>query len=298
MKTGGFRLDHWLQDRAIRALIWALLRLPYATRVRLCGWVMARIVAPIAGYRARVRENLAIAIPDLPPAEVARLTLAVPDNVGRTIIEIYSGPEFAARAAATPPEGAGLAALEEAHRAGRPVILVTGHFGNYDASRAALLARGFRVGALYRNMKNRHFNDHYVHAISRIGTPLFPRGRAGLTDMVRHLKSGGMLGLVIDQHMQHGAALTFFGIRAQTALSAAELALKYDALLVPTYAIRRPDGLNFRIVVEAPIAVDTPEKMTQALNNSLETLVRAHLDQWFWIHRRWKGLRELSLIED
>jgi Kdo2-lipid IVA lauroyltransferase/acyltransferase len=289
MKTGGTGWNDWLQDRAIRALIWALLRLPYGLRVRLCGWVMAQVVAPLAGYRARVRENLALAIPDLPRAEVERLVRAVPDNVGRTIIEIYSGPAFAARAAATPPEGEGLAALEEAHRTGRPVILVTGHFGNYDASRAALIARGFRVGALYRPMKNRYFNDHYVQAISRIGTPLFPRGRAGLSDMVRHLKSGGMLGLVIDQHMHHGAPLTFFGISAQTALSAAELALKYDAALVPTYAIRLPDGLNFRIVVEPPIAVDTPEKMTQALNDSLEVLVRAHLDQWFWIHRRWKG---------
>jgi Kdo2-lipid IVA lauroyltransferase/acyltransferase len=279
---------HWLQDRASRALIWGLLRLPYPLRVRLCGWVMAHVIAPVAGYRARVRDNLALVMPSLPATEIARLQRAVPDNVGRTLIEIYSGAEFSARVAATPPEGAGLAALDEAHRAGRPVILVTGHFGNYDASRAALIARGFRVGALYRPMKNRFFNAHYVAAISRIGTPLFPRGRAGLSVMVRHLKSGGMLGLVIDQHMQHGAPLTFFGVGAQTALSAAELALKYDALLVPTYAIRLPDGLNFKIVVEAPIAVDTPEKMTQALNDSLETLVRAHLDQWLWIHQRWR----------
>lgn len=284
----GYRLDHWVQDRVIRALIWGLLRLPYPMRVRLCGWVMSHLIAPIAGYRQRVRDNLALVLPDMPQAEVERMTRAVPDNVGRTIIEIYSGPEFTARAAATPPEGAGLAALEAAHAAGRPVILVTGHFGNYDASRAALLARGFRVGALYRNMKNAFFNAHYVAAISRIGTPLFPRGRSGLADMVRHLKSGGMLGLLIDQHMGHGADLTFFGVSAQTALSAAELALKYDALLVPTYAVRLPDGLNFRIIVEAPIAHGTPEAMTQALNDSLEALVRKHPDQWFWIHRRWK----------
>ncbi len=288
--TRGVRVKHWLQDRAIQALIWGLLRLPYGPRVRLCGWVMAQVIAPVAGYRKRVRDNLALVMPGLAAPEIARLERAVPDNVGRTIIEIYSGAEFTARIAATPAEGAGLAALDAAHREGRPVILVTGHFGNYDASRAALIARGFRVGALYRPMKNRFFNAHYVAAISRIGTPLFPRGRAGLSDMVRHLKSGGMLGLVIDQHMQHGAALTFFGVSAQTALSAAELALKYDALLVPTYAIRLPDGLNFKIVVEAPIAVDTPERMTQALNDSLETLVRAHLDQWFWIHRRWRAV--------
>jgi Kdo2-lipid IVA lauroyltransferase/acyltransferase len=285
--TPGFRLSHWLQDRAIRALIWGLMRLPYTVRVPLCGWVMAYLVAPIAGYRTRVRENLALILPDLPQAEVTRLMRAVPDNVGRTIIEIYSGAEFTARTG--PPEGPGLAALDAAHATGRPVILVTGHFGNYDASRAALIARGFRVGALYRPMKNAFFNAHYVAAISRIGTPMFPRGRAGLADMVRHLKSGGMLGMVIDQHMNHGEALTFFGTTAQTALSAAQLALKYDALLVPTYAIRQPDGLNFKIVVEAPIPHGTPQAMTQALNDSLETLVRQHLDQWFWIHRRWKG---------
>jgi KDO2-lipid IV(A) lauroyltransferase len=182
-----------------------------------------------------------------------------------------------------------VAALEAAHREGRPVILVTGHFGNYDASRAALIARGYRVGALYMPMANPFFNAHYVRAISGIGTPLFPRGRAGLADMVRHLRSGGMLGMLVDQHMRHGEELTFFGRPALTALSAADLALKYGALLVPTYAVRKADGLSFDIIVEPPIPTGTPEAMTQALNDSLEALVRQHIDQWFWIHRRWKG---------
>lgn len=287
-------MRHWLQDRFLRGLIWGLLRLPYRVRVPLCGWAVAHVIAPFAGYDRRVRENLAMVLPDLPPAEVRRLMRAVPDNVGRTVIEIYSGREFAARAAATPPEGAGLAALARAHADRRPVILVTGHFGNYDASRAALIAAGYRVGALYRPMANRYFNRHYVGAISQIGMPLFPRGRAGLSGMVRHLRSGGMLGLVIDQHMGHGAPLKFFGKRAPTALSAAELALKYDALLVPTYAVRAADGLNFRVIVEAPIPVGTPAAMTQALNDSLEALVRRHLDQWFWIHRRWGDVRKIS----
>jgi KDO2-lipid IV(A) lauroyltransferase len=114
--------------------------------------------------------------------------------------------------------------------------------------------------------------------------------------MVRHLRSGGMLGMLIDQHMGHGAPLTFFGKTALTALSAADLALKYDALLVPTYGIRGPDGLSFTIVVEAPIPAGTPEAMTQALNDSLEALVRRHMDQWFWIHRRWKGGQRLAAL--
>jgi KDO2-lipid IV(A) lauroyltransferase len=277
-----------LRNIPLRWLIAGLLALPYGVRVPLCGWVMAYIIAPVAGYDKRVRANLALILPDLPEAEVKRLTRDVPRNVGRTLIEIYSGAEFVARATAEPLKGEGLAALDAAHAAGRPVILVTGHFGNYDASRAALIARGFPVGALYRPMSDPYFNNHYVKAISRIGTPVFPRGRAGLADMIRFLRGGGMLGLLMDQHIGAGTKLSFMGHPAMTALSAADLAIKYDALMVPTYAVRRKGGLDFDIIIEPPIPHGTPEEMTQALNDSLDRLVRKYPEQWFWIHRRWK----------
>jgi KDO2-lipid IV(A) lauroyltransferase len=282
------------QGFLLRSLIAGLLALPYRWRVPLCGWVMARVIAPLAGYRARVRENLALVMPAMPGAEVRRMMRAVPDNVGRTLIEIYSGREFVARTTAEPLSGPGLAALDAAHAEGRPVILVTGHFGNYDASRAALIARGFRVGALYRPMRDAAFNAHYVRAISGIGTPVFPRGREGLGQMLRFLRGGGMLGVLVDVHTAKGADLTFFGKPAKTALSAAEMALKYNALVVPTYGIRRPDGLTFEIVVEAPIPHGPPAAMTQALNDSLEAQARRHMDQWFWIHRRWKQKYRIS----
>ena len=279
----------WLISGVFRLLIGTALVLPYGPRVRLCGWLFSYVVAPLAGYDRRIRENLAMVAPDLPAAEVRRLVRQVPDNVGRTLIEIYSGQEFISHVTSTPLTGPGLAALDAAHAQGRPVILVTGHFGNYDASRASLIARGYRVGALYNPMTNTHFNDHYVKAISAIGTPLFARGKQGLAGMVRFLRSGGMLGLLIDQRMYKGERLSFFGREALTALSAAELALKYNALVVPTYGIRRPNGLDFDIVIEDPIDHGTPEQMTQALNDSLERLVRQHMEQWFWIHRRWKA---------
>ncbi len=283
-----FRLDYWLWDRALRIILWLLLRLPYRWRVPMFGWISSRIVAPIAGYDRRVRENLAQILPDLPPQEVRRIERAVPDNVGRTMIEMYSGPEFIARAATHAPTGAGLQALQAASDAGRPIIIVTGHFGNYNAARAALIARGHVIGGLYRPLDNPWFNEHYVAAMEGIGKPMFARGRRGMGEMVKFLRGGGKLGLLIDQRMQQGAKLSFFGHEALTALSAAELALKYDALLLPVYAIRQKNGLDFDILVEAPIPPGTPEAMTQALNDSLEALVRQHPEQWFWIHRRWK----------
>ena len=279
--------SHWVEDRALALLLALAMRLPLHRRVPFAGWVVQHLVAPLARGNRRVRANLAHVFPDLPEAEVKKLCARVTNNVGRAMIELFSGAEFARFAARQPLEGPGLQALAEAHAANRPVVLVTGHLGNYDVARAALLGRGYQVGGLYMPMSNPATNRRYIAAIESIGKPLFPRGRAGMAGMVRFLRQGGMLGVVADQYMEHGKPLDFLGKPALTALSAAEMALKYDALLVPVYGLRQPDGLSFRVHVEAPVPASDATTMTQALNDSLAAQVRAHMDQWFWVHRRW-----------
>ncbi|TCP61894.1 KDO2-lipid IV(A) lauroyltransferase [Rhodovulum bhavnagarense] len=278
----------WLGDRAVRGLIALALALPYATRIRFAGWATRRIVAPLAGYMRRARSNLELIYPDMPARERRRIAAAVCDNAGRTLIENYSTRDFLARMAKVAPHGPGLATLEQARAKGRPVILVTGHFGNYEAARAALVARGYAIGGLYRPMRNAYFNTHYERTMQAFGGPVFPQGRRGTAGFVRHLKQGGMLVILTDQHHAAGSYLTFMGHPARTAPSAAELALRYDAALIPFYATRLPDGLNFDIAIEAPIPHTTPDEMMQALNDSLEARVRARPEQWFWVHRRWK----------
>jgi Kdo2-lipid IVA lauroyltransferase/acyltransferase len=119
--AGGWR--HRVQTLALRAVIGGALALPYRWRVPVFGWVVARAVAPLAGWPARIRANLALVWPELPAAEVARLCRAVPDSVGRTVIEILFG---APNSSPAPPPfrrwGPGVAALDAAHAAGRPVI--------------------------------------------------------------------------------------------------------------------------------------------------------------------------------
>lgn len=109
--------------------------------------------------------------------------------------------------------------------------------------------------------------------------------------MLRNIRAGNITAIVGDQHVSDGASLTFFGHPAATSTAAARLALKYDALLVATYGLRKADGLHFEVIVEAPIPTDTPETMTQELNDSLEAQIRAHPEQWLWNHRRWKLAR-------
>ena len=286
-----------LQFALIRAVLWIMHRLPYNKRVPFSGWVLSRLVAPLIGWRKRIAANIRLVAPETPEAEIATIARAVPDNFGRTLAELFSPDDFNEIARATPLEGPGLAALEQARADGRPSILVSGHFGNYDVVRAGVIARGFSVGGIYRPMNIPQFNEIYVETISKVGTPLFSRGRRGMAEMMRFLKDGGTLAVLIDQRLNNGVALKFFGHTAYTALSFAELALKYDATMIPCYGIRQPDGLSFRAVLEAPIAHSTPEEMTQALNDSLEAQVRAHMGQWFWIHNRWKDIPQAQESE-
>ena len=291
MARGRNELADRAVDAALRGALAAVRALPYERRVPAMGALAARVAGPLAGWTGRIRGNLALARPDLDPREVGRLVRAVPNHFGRSLAELYSGEAFLGRVRGLPLTGPGTEALEEARRDGRPIVAVTGHFGNYDAARAALMARGHRMGGLYRPLRNPHVNRHYVAAISAVAGPAFPRGREGLAAMVRHLRAGGLLVMLPDVYVYGAPELRFFDRPAPTATTAAELALRHDALLVPFYGVRRADGLGFDLRVHAPVAHGDRLAMTQALNDDLEVMVRAHMDQWFWVHRRWKPER-------
>ncbi len=282
------RAGHYLTNAFIVGLIRLALVLPYKARIAFVGWVVQHVIGPVAGYRARALDNLAMIWPQMPQERRAEIASKCLNNVGRSFIENYSARDFPKRMAKNTPTGAGVAALEKAAEQGKPVILVTGHYGNYEAMRACLVARGYDIGGLYRNMKNPYFNAHYVQTMEAFGGPVFPQGRRGTAGFVRHLKDGGQLVLLFDQHVFGAPALDFLGQPANTALSAAELALRYDALLIPFYGIRQADGVSFDTVLEAPVPHSDAVTMTQALNDSLTARVKADPEQWFWVHRRWR----------
>ncbi|WP_397542541.1 LpxL/LpxP family acyltransferase [Roseovarius salis] len=261
--------------------------LPYRWRVPVAGWLTARILAPLAGYSRRVRDNLAHVRPDLPAAEVRRLMVAVPDNVGRSMIELYS-PEFFARMRDAPARGPGIDILRAAQAEGRPAVIVSGHIANFNAARRSLVEQGIDIACFYRAMSNRPFNAHYVRAMASVSEPIFEQSRAGVARMVRHLRKGGTVAIMNDLNAHDGLPLDFFGKPALTSLSAAEMALKYDAPLVPVWARRLENGLDFEVILEDEIPHTDPLTMTREFNRRLEAMVRANMDQWFWIHRRWK----------
>lgn len=261
---------------------------PYRWRIPLVGWLTSRVVAPIAGYDRRVRENLAHVLPDLPEAEVRRLMRAVPDNAGRNMIELFSHKEFSERTRHSNVFGPGMDTIRKAQAEGRPIIFVTGHFGSFNAARVAMIEQGFEMGVFYRSMHNDWFNTRYTKAMGALSQPMFEQGRRGMMQMVKHLRGGGVLAILTDLNAHDGVPLMFFGKPAMSPLATAELALKFEAPLVPVWGIRAENGVDFDILVEEPVAPTDAVTMTQEVNDRLEAQVRERMDQWFWIHRRWK----------
>ena len=286
----GSRTD-WLTDRILRGLLAGVMAVPYRRRVPLMGWIVAQVIAPLAGYRRRAAAHLAMIYPDMPPLTRARLAREVCDNFGRTLIENYSWRDFGAHLAGTQVTGDGLAAVQAAAKAGRPVIFVTGHFGNHEAPRHVLTQTGLTIGGLYRPMANPFFNAHYAKTMSSWGGPVFAQGRRGTAGFARHLKNGGMATLLFDVANAGGINIPFLGHPARTATSAADIALRTGALVIPYFGIRQPDGLSFAIVVDAPIAEGAPEDMMAEMTRRLEARIAENPGQWFWVHRRWKQPR-------
>lgn len=281
-----------ISDRAIRAVIRLALQLPLKTRLTLMGWLMSRVVAPLAGWRGRAMANLAHVWPDMPEEKRRCIADAVADNAGRTMIENYDVSGLLSRMEHAAITGPALPEIERAKRDNRPVLFVTGHYGNFEAPRAALVARGYRIGGLYRPMANPFFNAHYAANMHSLSDPVFEQGRRGTMGLLKHIRSGGMGVLLFDVYDSAGETFDFLGRPAPTLTSAAEIALRTGALLVPFFGIRRPDGVHFDIVFEEPVPHGDAVDMMRAVTRRLEARIEADPGQWFWIHRRWKPKRQ------
>ena len=273
----------------VRFLLGILSILPYRTKISLGGLIYQKFISPLSGNRKRIIDNLKLIFPDLEKRKREELCSQVPNNIGRTLFELLSPNAFSNIAKSAKVSGPGFKILKDAQEQKKPVILVSGHFGNYDVVRVVLNTNQISVGALYKPMSNPYFNTFYERCIKQIAEPLFPRGRAGMGNMMRYLEDGNVVALLIDQYMSHGEPLKFLGHTAYTATSAAKLALKHDALLITFYVVRNDDGINFDLVFESPVKPSTPNEMTQVLNDRLEKQIRKNMGQWLWTHKRWKS---------
>jgi len=210
-------------------------------------------------------------------------------QMGRTLFEIYHDSEFQTQHHKFNASGPGLDALKEAHAVGKGAIIVSGHFGQWEAVRAVIRMQGLESGAVYKQHKNRHYERRIRAGIEAGGKPILATGRVGTRALVRHLRDGGIISILLDEKYSEGVRIPFLGHDALTSLSAAQLALKYDLPMIPAYGIRIDDGNAFHVDFEAPIPHTDSITMTRAFNDSLSARIIADPEQWYWMLKRWDG---------
>lgn len=272
----------------LSALTWSRWR-SFDTRSRALGSAVGVVLRWFPLARRRFDREVLQIYPDMARRDRARLGGAMGRQMGRTLFEIYHCAEFQTRQDRFSVSGPGLAALELARAQGKGALIVSGHFGQWETVRAVLKARGMETGAIYRRQTNPHYQRRLLAGITAGGNPILETGRMGTTALVRHLRAGGFMAIMLDEKYAEGVRLPFLGRPALTSLAAAQLALKYDLVMVPAYGIRTHDGDRFDVIFEAPIPHDDAQTMTQAFNDSLSARIRAHPDQWYWLLGRWNG---------
>jgi KDO2-lipid IV(A) lauroyltransferase len=180
--------------------------------------------------------------------------------------------------------------VEAGRGAGRPVLILTGHCGNWELLAATLNRRGLGMAVVARELDDPLQQESLLRFRARFGTRTIVRGRPGAArELLRAVRTGGGLGMLIDQDTRvEGVFVDFFGRPAWTPIGAADLALRFRATVLPTFIERRPDG-DHRATIHPPLDLPAdPAAATQAMTATIEAQVRRVPGQWVWMHRRWR----------
>lgn len=259
----------------------------FESRSRGLGTTFGIIMRWFPPARRRFDREVSRVFPDMTHSDRLRLGQAMGRQMGRTLFEIYHDAEFQTQHDKFNGSGPGLSALKDAQAKGKGAIIVSGHFGQWEAVRAVIRMHGMESGAVYRPNKNRHYERRIRTGIEAGGKPILATGRVGTRALVRHLRGGGIVSILLDEKYADGIRLPFLGHDALTSLSAAQLALKYDLPMIPAYGIRIEEGDSFHVEFEAPIPHTDAIAMTRAFNDSLSARIMANPEQWYWMLRRW-----------
>lgn len=255
-------------------------------------WLTRRL-APLGGFlavvlpgaRRRGLGNLALIYPEKTEAERRAILRAAGRSFMALLVE-YAHMHRFFRSVRLRADG--LERLSAAREAGRGVVLVTAHYGNWEAIRLAAKGAGVEVGIIYRAFNNRYIDRYGQGLIAKIGAPVLHKGRYGVRRMLAHVERGGAVLILVDQRNTGAPLIPFLGREAETVTAAAELARRVGAALLPAIARRDPDCAGFAVTIGAEIeARDRLAAMT-AVNDRLSAWIAAAPEQWFWFHRRWR----------
>lgn len=292
------KLKTTLEYALARSLISGLGVLPRPVAIGL-GRFLGRVAYQLPGNLRRTGErNLEIAFPELDPAEKKRLLQECFDSLGRLLGEFTQLPR------ATPEslrelieyDQVGLSYLRQAENNQRGVIFLTGHIGSWELLSFGWSALEYPISFLVRPIDNDRVEEMVEKIRTRFGNRAIDK-KSAARQALRVLRDGGTLGILSDlnSHPHEGVFVPFFGKLACTTAGIATLALKTDAVVIPTCAVWNKEKQRYFFHGDPPVELirtgdhqKDVELNTEKFAAAVERMVRLYPGQWLWIHKRWK----------
>jgi len=187
--------------------------------------------------------------------------------------------------------------LTEIINKNKPVIFISGHFGNFELMSMELVKKGINLATIYRPLNN-YFINPIMEYIRRnyVCKNQIKKGLSGVKDSIKFLKKNTSVALMVDQRVTEGEKLKLFGKDTYTTTLPAQLALKFNCDIIPIYTARLEN--KFEMKIFQPILVKdyqylaNPNKIKLALslkiNLTLEKMIAQDPGQWILTHNKWK----------
>ncbi len=253
--------------------------------------MVARLAVRRGWWRAELaRRQLAEAFPDLPAGDLHALVMGLYDHLALTVAEVFIPGWFLPRIRVP----GGWEVFDRALGQGKGLILASLHLGNFELCGRVIAARCELLDVV-KPQRNPLFDRHLDRMRNECGIATVPMDRSGPA-VLRHLRRGGVVSLLLDQDAgDKGIMVEFMGRPASTWPGAARLSLQTGCPVLPVCLARTSDGgheLEFGPLLDPrqlPAGQREATAYTQLITAELEAFVRRHPEQWFWVHRRWKG---------
>jgi KDO2-lipid IV(A) lauroyltransferase len=267
---------------------------PQAIRLGRALGGLGRFLQP---RRVRIaRDNLRQALPAMSGAERQEILKKTFVHLGVSLVDMLRLDKFSGQADLDRYFiFEGLEHLHEALGLGRGCILLSGHVGFWEAGAFFLPLLGMDAGFVAKPIRNPLVNAYFNRMRTAFGCYLIS-SRKGARRIIKALQSNHLVGILMDQHTRPREAVKvpFFGRPAYTTPIVAQIAMKLQTPVVPSFAYRTDDG-RYRVRFE-PMILLAPRDLSEAevlrntalLTGSIEQGVRREISQWFWVHRRWR----------
>jgi len=234
--------------------------------------------------------NLSMALPELPPAERARIADGVFRSIARLLVSFAKFPSIRPDNISSWIRAEGQEHFRDAIRGGRGVLFATAHLGNWELSAFAHALMTGPMNVVVRPLDNPFIDALVEHRRALSGNaPIFKKDFARA--ILKALAANQAVGILIDQNasLEDGVFVNFFGVLASAGAGFAKIAARSGAAVIPGFALWSETERRYVLRFYPPVTMTgDAARDTQALQTQLEDVIRAYPGQWLWIHRRWK----------